>query len=179
MGCRGGDRGVQFPEFPENFPGIDLIPGFPGKKCLIPGIPGTAIIFGNKLIVNTEETCQRHLHIYALIVTSQNNGSLNMIMCCSFIDIKHVSTIGDSPYDQGHLHNQIWDYCNKRKANSRVPGDKKCEFPAPGSRHFFPGIESFPGVPGKNFRENGDSRNSRNSRDPLSPPQLRHTGQGN
>ena len=75
----GGIGGVQFPEFPENFPGIDLIPGFPGKKCLIPGIPGTAIIFGNKLIVNTEETCQRHLHIYALILTSLNNGSLNMI----------------------------------------------------------------------------------------------------
>ena len=91
----GGIGGVQFPEFPENFPGIDLIPGFPGKKCLI---PGTTIIFGNKLIVNTEETCQRHLHICALIGVQST---------CSFIDIKHVSTIGDSRYDQGHLHNQI------------------------------------------------------------------------
>ena len=76
----GGIGGVQFPEFPENFPGIDLIPGFPGKKCLIPGIPGPAIIFGNKLIVNTEETCQRHLHIYALIVTLMDHSK------CVFVE---------------------------------------------------------------------------------------------
>ena len=96
----GGIGGSPFPEFPENFPGIDLIPGFPGKKCLIPGIPGTAIIFGNKLIVNTEETCQRYLHICALIVTSQNNGSLNMIMCTvgTVITITKISIRLSYPY---------------------------------------------------------------------------------
>ena len=47
---RGGDRGYPFPDFPEKFPGIFAIPGFPGKKSSIPGFPGKFSSFPGILI---------------------------------------------------------------------------------------------------------------------------------
>ena len=65
---------------------------------------------------------------------------------CSFNDIKHVSTIGDRRYDQGHLHNQIWDNCNERKAE--FPGSRRQKMWIPGSR--FPAfLNHFPAFPEK------------------------------
>ena len=63
----------------------------------------------------------------------------------------------------------LWCVCWWIIQSALIPGSPDTK--SVNSRLPLPGIfESFPGVPGKNFREIADSRNSRNSRDPLSPP---------